>query len=269
MTQYLRPFLVGLQLDIAWEDKAVTHERVRDLLEGQAFPRGSLLALPEMFSTGFSMNVPAIAEGPDRPTEHFLSSLAAERGIFVLGGVVNRAPDGRGRNEARLYGPEGEERLRYQKIHPFRYGGETSYFEPGSQLALFEWNGFHAAPFICYDLRFPEVFRQSVRDGADLLIVIANWPRPREEHWMALLKARAIENQSYVMGVNRCGSDPNVSYSGRSQIIGPRGNILVDAGEGEGLFHISPDRDDLIAYRAEFPALVDINPAFLGERMEL
>jgi len=113
-------------------------------------------------------------------------------------------------------------------------------------------------PAVCYDLRFPELFRTPAARGAELICVIANWPAARESHWLALLKARAIENQAYVAAVNRCGRDPNVEYAGRSQIIGPRGEVLEDAGNGEAVIAAELDATLLRQYRGQFPALGDV-----------
>jgi predicted amidohydrolase len=120
------------------------------------------------------------------------------------------------------------------------------------------WHDFQVAPFVCYDLRFPEIFRAAVKQETGLFVVIANWPSAREEHWLALLKARAIENQAYVLGVNRCGDDPKLHYSGRSQLIDPRGAILADAGESEGVISAELDLKALEEYRSSFPALADM-----------
>jgi predicted amidohydrolase len=124
------------------------------------------------------------------------------------------------------------------------------------------------SPFICYDLRFPEIFRISTRGGAEILVVIANWPQAREMHWLALLRARAIENQCYVAGVNRVGRDPNVEYSGRSVIIDPRGEIMADAGNKQLIISTEFDLSALRDYRRQFPALTDIRPEFLGSTQE-
>jgi len=137
-------------------------------------------------------------------------------------------------------------------------------YEAGASVVTFPWQGFSVAPFVCYDLRFPEVFRRAVRRGAELLVVIANWPHAREAHWLALLAARAIENQAYVVGVNRAGSDPHARYGGRSQIIGPRGEILAAAGADEQLLGAEIERAPLIAYRSEFPALGDMRKDFIA-----
>jgi predicted amidohydrolase len=252
------------QLDIVWEDKVATFERVAALVEQAPPPAGSLLLLPEMFSTGFSMAVERVHEGTARESEGFLATLARERRLTLLGGVVTRGTDGRGRNEAVAIDPEGHEVARYTKLHPFSYGGEARHYAPGNAVVTFDWSGCTVAPLICYDLRFPEAFRAAVRRGAQLFAVIANWPAEREAHWIALLRARAIENQAYVAGVNRCGRDPRLSYSGRSLIVDPRGEIVADAGGGPGVIQATVDLEDLLAYRRSFPALSDMRGDLAG-----
>jgi predicted amidohydrolase len=140
-------------------------------------------------------------------------------------------------------------------MHPFKMAGEL--VVPGTEPVVVECGEFKLAPAVCYDLRFPELFRAGVKRGANLFAVIANWPTARLDHWLTLLKARAIENQSYVIGVNRCGRDPNAEYPGRSQIISPRGEVLADAGGGEGVVRGELDLPELQAYRREFPVLQD------------
>jgi omega-amidase len=257
--------IVACQLDIAWEDKAENFRRVRAMLAETTIEPGALVVLPEMFATGFSMHVDTIAEAADGPTHRFLAELAREHQAFVLGGVVTRADDGRGRNDAVLFDPQGTLRTRYAKMHPFSFAGETKHYQAGEHTTLFAWHDFHVAPLVCYDLRFPEVFRQAVRAGAELLVVIANWPQPREAHWLALLPARAIENQAYLVGVNRAGRDPHAPYSGRSQIIGPRGQILAEAGQQQQLLVADVELAPLVEYRRQFPALADVRADLLGK----
>ncbi len=252
------PPLYCCQFNITWEDKPANHAKVKALLAGAAMPRGSLVLLPEMFATGFSMNVAAIAEGTPPATEIFLADTARELGVFILGGVVTTGPDGRGRNQAVAFSPEGKEIARYTKLQPFSLGGETQHYTAGNDIVTFEWNGLVVAPFVCYDLRFPEHFRAAVRRGAELFVVIANWPSRRIQHWVTLLQARAIENQAYVAGVNRCGQDPKLSYNGRSLIADPHGEILADAGDGEKLISAEIEPATVKAWREEFPALKDM-----------
>ena len=250
--------LTGVQLDIAWEDKPANFAKVRSLLESARVPPGSLIVLPEMFSTGFSMNVAGICEGDSRPAERFLAEMAAKLNAAFLGGVVTMAADGRGRNEAALIAPGGEELARYTKMHPFSYAGEADHYVPGDRPVVVEVAGAKLAPLICYDLRFPEVFRSATAGGAEVLAVIANWPEARQDHWRTLLRARAIENQAYVLGVNRTGADPNVTYAGGSVIVDPRGTIVTEAGTEECTIAAELDLEALREYRRDFPALDDM-----------
>jgi predicted amidohydrolase len=253
------------QHDIAWEDKAATHARVRALLASGDLPGDSLLVLPEMFATGFSVDVPRIAEGDARSSERFLAGLARERGIHVQGGVVNAAPDGRGRNESVTFAPDGREIARYVKMQPFTLGGETARFAAGAGPITFRWGECLVAPFICYDLRFPEIFRVVARQAPQLITVIASWPDARLGQWVKLLQARAIENQCYVAGVNRVGSDPQLHYSGRSMIVDFRGDIVADAGDGEKVIGATLDLPALAEYRSALPFLADIRPDFVPD----
>ena len=249
--------VVGVQLDIAWEDKEENFRRVRSLMADAPSPAGSLVVLPEMFATGFSMNSAEIAEEAGGPTEGFLSALSAEYRCWVLGGLVSRHGD-RGLNDALLFGPEGGPLARYSKRHPFSYAGETDHYAAGDDLVLAEVDGFSLCPLVCYDLRFPEDFRTGVRRGATLFIVVANWPASRERHWRVLLEARAVENQAYVVGVNRCGADPNVAYAGGSVVFDPRGGLVAEAADQACLLTAELDPGLLADYRAGFPALRDM-----------
>src|SRR5580704_12965325 len=157
--------VIACQLDIAWEDKPANYVRVRDMLSKVAVPAGALIVLPEMFATGYSMHVAAIAEPPDGQTQQFLSGLARELRSFVIGGVAMQGSQGRGRNEALVFGPEGQTLTRYCKLYPFSLAGETKHYEAGQRTESFAWQEMRVAPFVCYDLRFPEIFRQAARRG--------------------------------------------------------------------------------------------------------
>jgi omega-amidase len=254
--------IIGLQLDSVWENKAASHDKVLALLDGAKPSEGALVVLPEMFATGFSMNVAAIHD-ESRETQDFLSRTAAERKIYLMGGVVMKdEAAGRGRNESVVYSPEGMEVARYCKLQPFAPGGELDNYVAGERAILFECAEFMAAPFICYDLRFPELFRHAAARGANLIIVIASWPVIRDDHWITLLKARAIENQAYVVGVNRCGRDPKHYHSGRSLVYDPQGRILADAGSEEGWIEAQLDLQTVLDWRRSFPALGDMRRDF-------
>lgn len=250
--------VASCQLDIVWEDKPANYAKVRQLVRDARLDPGTLLVLPEMFSTGFSMDLAATREDNPSSTESFLAGLAAERELFVLGGLAVTSVDGRVRNQAVVFSPKGALLTRYSKIQPFTLGGESQHYAAGAEIVDFDWQGCKVAPFVCYDLRFPELFRAAVKRGAQVFVVIANWPARRVDHWLTLLRARAIENQAYVVGVNRCGADPKSSYPGRSVVVDPHGIIRLDLGQGEGIASIELDLASLEQWRAEFPALKDM-----------
>ena len=251
--------MVTLQLDIAWEDKPPNFEKVRRLLTEAAPEKNSLVALPEMFATGFSMNADAIVEPYGGETERFLAGIAKEFGVCVIAGAAIRSRDGRARNKALVFSPAGELIAFYAKMRPFTPGGEPENYVAGEGPIAFRWGECSVSPFICYDLRFPEIFREAVAaHRPELFVVIANWPEKRIRHWVALLQARAIENQAYVVGVNRVGRDPYYTYSGRSLIVDPQGEILADAGEQEGCVSAKLDLVNLRKYREGLPFLADM-----------
>ena len=279
--------VIGIQLDIAWGDKEANFARAEQAIAEANPEPGSLVVLPEMFATGFitrplssesqgeqgqtecsgvvtslSMDVATIAEGPDGATCGMLGRAALAHEIHLVAGMVSPAPDGRGRNIAVVYGPDGRRVATYAKLHPFSYAGETDFYESGDALVMMTIGEFVACPLICYDLRFPEPFRLAARRGAQLFVVIANWPAARAEHWRALLIARAIENQACVVGVNRTGSDPAHTYAGGSLIVDHQGRVLAE-GDGQTAF-IQADLDlpALDVWRRTFPALSDIRDEY-------
>lgn len=247
-----------LQTSPVWEDKAASRGQVEAMLVESPPVPGSLVVLPEMFATGFSMNVERTAQRQEREDEVFLASLATLHQCTVMGGVVSPMEAGKARNESVAFSPEGRLLGRYAKQHLFTLGGEGECHVPGGEPVIFPWQGFMVAPLICYDLRFPERFRELVLRGANLFVVIASWPVKRYHHWLTLLQARAIENLAYVVGVNRTGGDPLYKYNGRSVVVSPHGHIIADAGEGEGVVTARLRLTDLEAWRASFPALSDM-----------
>lgn len=244
------------QPDPAWEDPLTSKRRIAALLDTEPIAPGSLIVLPEMAVTGFSMNTRATAEPPGGPTEKFFADLARLHQSCLLGGVITEW-QGALRNQAVAIAPDGTVLARYSKQHPFSLAGEADTYPAGNSPVVFDWEGFRIAPFVCYDLRFPDVFRAAVAQGATLLAVIANWPSPRHHHWHTLLAARAIENQAAVIGVNRAGSDPFHTYSGGSRILDAQGQSLADAGKAETLLSVSLQPQEVARWRSEFPALRD------------
>ncbi|WP_265595936.1 nitrilase-related carbon-nitrogen hydrolase [Verrucomicrobium sp. BvORR106] len=246
-----------LQTNPVWEDKAASQAGVVAMLERFPPVPGSLLVLPEMYATGFSMNLAVTAQSQAREDEAFLSRLALDHRCAVMGGVVAPPEEGRAFNESVTIGPDGEVLARYAKQQLFNLGGEAECHTAGEAVIAFPLEGFMVAPFVCYDLRFPELFRDATMVGANLLVVIASWPVKRYHHWLTLLQARAIENLAYVVGVNRAGSDPHLHYNGRSVVVSPHGHIIADAGESAGSVSARLDLAELQAWREAFPALRD------------
>jgi omega-amidase len=254
-----------IQCDIEWENKPANFRRVLALLENAPPEPDALVLLPEMFATGFSMDVARIAEPAGGETEQFLQQLARSYRVTVIGGVARMGPDGLGRNRALVIGTDGATIADYAKLHPFSFGEESRHYRGGEALLTFPWAGTHVLPSICYDLRFPELFRRGTRAGAEVITVIAQWPAAREHHWLTLLAARAIENQCYVAACNRIGHDPRNAYRGRSLILDPRGQILADADSRETVISAQLDMAALRQYRRDFPALADMRPDLLPE----
>jgi predicted amidohydrolase len=251
--------VVGLQIEIAWENKSANFSMVRRLLARAAPEKNALVVLPEMFATGFSMNVDLVAESYGGETEQFLAATAKEFGVYVVAGAAMRGRDGRARNKALIFSPLGELLAFYAKMRPFTPGGEKEHYIAGEHPVTFRWNETTVSPFVCYDLRFPELFREAAAaHRPELFVVIASWPDKRIHHWVALLQARAIENQAYVIGVNRIGTDPYYSYSGRSLIVDSQGIVLADGGSAEGFISAQLDLASLQKYREGLPFLADM-----------
>jgi len=219
-----------------------------------------------MFATGFSINTD-LTLAAQAETERTLSELALSFGIYLCGGLVGMGSSGKPENQAVLFGPDGIELGRYAKRHPFTPLGEEKVYAAGENIIVIETSNTFIAPLICYDLRFPEEFRAAVVKGAEVFLVLANWPAVRQEHWTTLLQARAIENQAFVVGVNRSGQDPHRQYAGGSLVVSPRGEILAQAGAGPQILTAEIDLNDLRAYRRDFPALRDMDKSFFATPM--
>lgn len=245
--------LALVQTDLVWHDARANRAHFAGLLE-QA--RGAdLVILPEMFTTGFSMESSTLAEVEEGATHTWLREQAERLRAVVTGTLIVQAADGSYRNRLLWAQPDGQVR-HYDKRHLFRMAGEHEHFTPGDEQALFEVKGWRVRPLICYDLRFP-VWSRDPR-GTDLLFYTANWPAARRNAWNRLLPARAIENLCYVAGVNRIGIDGHgYPYSGDSQVLDFLGDSLLDAGAGDGVFQVSLNAETLTRFRERFPAWRD------------
>ena len=253
--------VAGIQTDLAWEDPPTNHGRLAPRIAAAAAGGADLVLLPEMFPCGFSMNTERTGEPVDGPSTQFLVEQAAETGAWVGGSLPERREgEPRPYNTFVLAGPDGTVH-RYAKVHPFTYAGEDEHFAAGDRLVTVEIGGVRCSLFVCFDLRFADEFWQLAED-TDCYLVPANWPRPRRRHWTALLQARAIENQAYVVGVNRVGEGRRrdggpLPYAGDSMIIDPLGHVLVRAAEVETTLVAEVDPAVVAEARSRFPFLRD------------
>jgi omega-amidase len=246
-----------LQLDLAWENPAANLSRIEVACEDRRPASGELVVLPELCTTGFSIaTARALAEPADGPSVRRLVDLANRWNIRIFAGIGLLDSQGVARNSSVLIGPGGI-LCRYDKLHPFSPPGEGEAYPAGREIVLTQVDGFLVSPFVCYDLRFPEVFRAAASAGAVCFVVIANWPEHRVEHWRLLLRARAIENQAFVIGVNRSGIDPFFRYPGRSAVIDPHGNVLAELDDRESMEAVDLRLEDALEWREKFPALRD------------
>ncbi|WP_291527807.1 amidohydrolase [Bacteroides sp. UBA939] len=251
-----------LQTDIVWEDKQENLRRLRKKLETL---RGAteVVVLPETFSTGFTMDTQRLAEPASGETITLLRQWAAEFRLAIAGSYIAcdkdtvRGKDKTYYNRAFFLTPEGETYY-YDKRHLFRMGNETEYFTAGNRRPVISYRGWNILLLVCYDLRFP-VWSRNVNNEYDLLIYVANWAVPRRRVWDVLLQARALENISYVCGVNRIGTDGDQnSYNGGSVIYSPKGQLLADVPDNEeGIATATLDLSALREFRNKFPAWKD------------
>ncbi len=249
-----------IQTELDWEDVAANLRRF-DRLIGSLQVATDLIVLPEMFSTGFSMNAAALAEDMNGRAVGWLRETARRTAAAMVGSIMV-VDDGRFYNRLCWADPDGG-MATYDKKHLFRYAGEDQVYTAGSDSLLVELKGWKVRPFVCYDLRFPAWTRNTNR-AYDLALFVANWPQRRDEHWRLLLQARAIENQAYVIGVNRIGTDGKGLYhSGDSSVIDPVGNILFRSAHAPCVFTQSLERGRLDDYRQSFPAWKDADQFLL------
>jgi predicted amidohydrolase len=249
--------VAGVQHDIAWEDPGATFRRVTPLVEAAAAAGATLLVLPEMFATGFSMRSEAMG-AHSAEVRTFLSDIAQRHAIHVIGGLAEPGIE-RPANTCVIYSPQGEEILRYRKIHPFTLAGEPDYFEAGDTVRTVEIDGLRVTPFICYDLRFPELFRAAAT-ATDLFVVPANWPERRAHAWRTLLSARAIDTQAWVLGVNRVGEAEGHPHRGDTTLVDPWGEIVSTLANEEGVVCGEVDPELVAKARRHFSFLDDRRP---------
>ena len=246
-----------VQHDVYFEDAATTCEHVRPFVKAAAAEGARLVVLTEMFATGFSMAPEKVAELPAQGVGgRFLLEMAAETGAAVCGSLPVREPGApRAFNRFTCAFPDGRT-VGYEKIHPFSFAGEDAHYGAGSSVVTFPWEGLAITPFVCYDLRFGDAF-WAVAGKTACFVVVSNWPAARKDHFRALAVARAIENQAYLLATNRVGSGGGLDYAGGSIAVGPFGEVLAEAGDGEETLFVEVSSDRVAEVRAAYPFLAD------------
>lgn len=249
--------LTIVQAALVWEDKAANLQHFDHLL-APLVRQTDLVVLPEMFSTGFSMDAQRLAEPMDgSPTVAWIREKSAQLDAAIMGTFICRDADGAHRNRLVWAQPDGSVAT-YDKRHLFCLAGEQNHYAAGDKRLIVNWKGFAICPMICYDLRFPVWSRNRADAPYDLLIFTANWPSRRAHHWRALLQARAIENQAYCAGVNIVGTDgTGLEYLGDSAIIDFGGQHICHLAGQEGVFTTELSLENVKKWREQFPFLND------------
>lgn len=244
-----------VQYDPVWEDKNSNKLKLKSML--QSPESYDALIFPEMTLTGFTMSAEKFAEGTGGESFRFFSSIALEKNCDVLAGIIERGKR-RSYNTMLHITAKGKLNKIYRKIHPFSYSNENKFYEAGNRPAITKIKNHQIGLSICYDLRFPELYRHYGKKRVHLIVDIANWPDTRIEHWRTLLKARAIENQCYVAGVNRVGDDPKLHYNGFSSVFDPMGKEIAAVENEEKIIIADINKNYLHEVREKFPFLDDM-----------
>lgn len=249
-----------VQMDIELGRPDLNRARAAGLIR-QAAVGAEVVVLPEMWTTGYALPdlLDNLADREGEPTCAFLAELARETGTYLVGSVADER-NGRVYNTATVHAPDGKLVGSYSKIHLVPMMDEHIYLAPGDSLTVLDIRGVGAGLAICYDLRFPELFRTMALGGAQLILILAEWPTQRLAHWRTLLQARAIENQAFVVACNRVGRDANNGFPGHSMVIDPWGTILAEAGEGEEILRVEFDPAQVAEIRQRIPVFRDRRP---------
>lgn len=245
-----------IQVDTVWENRDANFAQIAPLVATAVQNGATFVLLTEMFSTGFVVNRSDIGEPEGGPSSQFLSQMASQHKIWIGGSCPEvTTNDPRPFNSFVLVSPHGEQH-RYHKIHPFTFGGEDTYFRAGENFVTVNVDGVRVTLFVCYDLRFADEFWATAAN-TDLYLVPGNWPASRREHWMALLRARAIENQAFVIGCNRVGTGGGLEYAGDSRVVNPLGEVIAEAGDVSTILYADISSEEVQNVRTTFRFMQD------------
>ena len=240
-----------IQSSLFWEDKGANLDMLAQKIRNISEPT-EIIVLPEMFNSGFSMQPDKMGETMEGPTVDWMRRLSAEKKAIITGSLIIEE-NGKYFNRLIWMLPNGEYG-HYDKRHLFAFAGEDQHYTAGNKRLIASVKGWKINLQICYDLRFPVWARQTSNNEYDVLVYVANWPEKRSHAWKTLLVARAIENQAFVVGVNRVGLDGNnIAHSGNSMVVGPVGEVLYHSADQESVFQITLNREELETTRTQFP----------------
>lgn len=246
------------QMHITTGNPAANYETAGALAARSKAHDTTILVLPELWATGHDLGrVQAHAAPMDAGHFALMADLAVRHRLYVAGSALEANPQGRPFNTAVIYGPDGNLVGAYRKVHLFGPMGEIQHLVAGDTLPVFDLPWGRTALAICYDLRFPELWRRYAEAGTVFMIIPAAWPERRVEHWRLLLRARAVENQLFVVGCNRVGSEGDIAFGGHSAVVDPWGQVLTDGQTSPGLYATTLDLDEVTRARQLFPFLQD------------
>jgi len=256
------------QMAIALGKPQENQQAAEDLAARAASQGADLLLLPELWATGYDLERADEYAAP-LGSGHFalMAGLAQAHQLYVAGTALETNPGGKPFNTAALYGPDGRCIGAYRKVHLWAPLGEVEHLSPGEAMPAFDLPWGRVAMAICYDLRFPELWRRLADEGAELVLIPAEWPVRRVEHWRLLLRARAVENQLFVAGCNRAGADTDGEFGGHSAVVDPWARVLADAGSEPGLLVTTMEMGEVARARRLFPFLADRRPDVYSRRV--
>lgn len=250
-----------LQMDIKFGDPDTNYEKAKHLINQAVQQSPDVIVLPELWTTGYDLDrLDTIADPEGKRAKDFFSALAKKHQVHIIGGSVAVQKENDIYNTLLVFNRDGDLNKEYAKAHLFRLMREEQFLSAGDLDGLFQLESIPTAGFICYDIRFPEWIRAHVLQGAGLIIVPAEWPTPRIDHWRHLLISRAIENQSFVVACNRVGRDPDNAFGGHSLVINPWGEILAEADDTEQILYADIDPSTLSDIRKRIPVFDDRRP---------
>jgi predicted amidohydrolase len=262
-------FTIALaQMAVALDRPQENQRTAKDMAARAAAQAADLLILPELWATGYNLKRAGEYAAPlDGGHFSLMAGLAQAHGLYVAGTALEANPGGKPYNTAALYGPDGRRVGAYRKVHLWAPLGEVEHLSPGEATPSFDLPWGRVAMAICYDLRFPELWRRLADSGAQLILIPAEWPTRRVEHWRLLLRARAVENQLYVAGCNRAGADADGQFGGYSVVVDPWARALADAGPEPGLLVTTVEMGEVERARSRFPFLADRRPEVYKRQM--